>query len=387
MVELCRELFQQANEGKGISTPKLTIIPDGVLPANSPSFTNINDGNSSEIYCSKSTYLKIFAEARRLIRQDTSNALINDEDKYLGTLGLLLITPEDRTALKLHEDLLLKRLQTQPGGQWTGSDGSTRLFCYELSAISLLLTSSVNRVNKSSSLWLLFRKVYALKREFYPDPDIDFSSLFTSSAERHISNYYCWNTFRWVYDLETPAAQTELLKVVWGFSIRHPKDSSAWWALGHVLLSLPELASNFIQNYNAVNMRFEFTKHIHHKQNSDNLTNEALSAKAIHYISKIMTYIETGEVREWPPFGCIVRLSHYVSRNEQVHPLQRWCDEIEAFEEKNFKIDRKSVTMAIYKNNRDLLFQRSIESLMLRKAAIGKVDIALLRNANKTKRT
>ncbi|SCU92166.1 LAFA_0F08460g1_1 [Lachancea sp. 'fantastica'] len=382
-MDLCRELFINTSQGHGNSGRKLTILPNGVLPKNSPPFSKIDDENGLEIFCSKYTYLQIFVEARNHLQSCGANTLSNDEETYLATLGLLLITPEDRTVLNLHEELLLRRLKTQLGDRWAVTEESKLLFECELSAIMLLLTSSSNRVNKSSSLWLLFKKLYTLKREVFVNSKINCCQLFMSSAERHISNFYCWNTLRWVYDLEGPAAQTELFEAVWNFSKRHPKDSSAWWALGHILLRLPGPASDSIQSYNALRARFHLTNRFTQALNSERHFGKEPGANVALYFSKIMAYIEVGEVRDWPPFGCLVRLSQHMSSEEHYHSLRTWRNEIDAFEENYFEINQKSVASAIYKNNRGLLIQRSVESLLLRKTSLSKIDIVSLRNTKK----
>lgn len=71
------------------------------------------------------------------------------------TVGFLLTTPENKTVYNVHEDLLKRYFQ----------DNSVLvipdLLVKEVRLIQRLCSSN-NRINKSSSLWILYRKLFVL---------------------------------------------------------------------------------------------------------------------------------------------------------------------------------------------------------------------------------
>ncbi|SCV01364.1 LAME_0G15742g1_1 [Lachancea meyersii CBS 8951] len=368
-VNLCRELFDRAVERTASPRAKLSVVSNGVLPEGSPAFVEIEENDGPEIFCSKITYLQVFHEARVFLQERNGNTSLSDADTYFATLGLLLTTPEDRTNLNLHEAIILQRLKEESEHQGKLTKEGHIFLAREIMAVMLLLTSSLNRVNKSPSLWLLYRKLFTILKELFPAFEVDYQRLFLTSAERHFSNFYCWNTFRWVYDLESPSTQAQLLTAVWDFSSQHPKDSSAWWALGHSVLNLSALSEYSSKDYNSLRSRFGFEQSPHHASEVNSV------GELTQYSSEIIKFIEIGEVSDWPPFGCLARLLRYVTEKDQAQFLQKWYNEIQAFEKKYFEINKNSVSLAIYKNDRGLIFQRSVQSLLHRKTLLKKIGV------------
>ncbi|SCU89577.1 LANO_0D05534g1_1 [Lachancea nothofagi CBS 11611] len=371
-LKLCREFYETLIGSILRAGVKLTVTPDGTFIDNRSSFICVGDLTGSEIICSKSTYLRLFCEARLYLTNKTLEEINNDDDSYyIATVGLLSTTPEDRHNLNLHEQLLLRHLKQIPETKWRLHEEESRFLQRELHVVKLLLTSNLKRVNKSSSLWLLFRKLYTLSRELNPAMKLDYCDLFVRSAANHFSNYYCWNTFRWMYDVENAENRSLMSESVWNFCFRNPKDSSAWWALGHTLSSDHRVEKHSIGHFNQLRVRFGFEPHVIDASLGPH------SVKYIYHAQKVLKFIELAEVREWPPFLCLAKLLQYMSHRDQRQFLKSWRSDIELFESKHFKLDDKSVNMAMYEIGDDLLLRRTFESLLPRKKLIeyrGRVD-------------
>ncbi|SCU94811.1 LADA_0G11474g1_1 [Lachancea dasiensis] len=355
---LVKELFDHLSNCRVNQITTFTVLPDELYPYNESKFLHVNETAVDEIICSKSTYLNLFCEGRQFLNSESSK-----NGNYLATFCILSVTPEDRKVLLQHENLVLRRLRGNSCNQWKADKVSQAFFQIELQAITLLLTCSVNRVNKSSSLWLYFRKLYVLAHELFPSIIVNHSGLFLQSASRHASNYYCWNTFRWIYDLQIQKTKDALLDTLWKFCFSHSMDSSSWWALGHALLGSTDLSQLSIEDYSALRAKLNLPKH------DKSYAKLRLASETTGWtcMQKIVTFIDSAEVRHWPAFGCLARLLPSLDLLSRNQLLEGWSSAIQKFEGENFKIDERSITKAIYGSENDLLLQRSLETLQLKK--------------------
>ena len=227
--------------------------------------------------------------------------------------------------------------------------------------LTLYLTSNLNRVNKSSSLWLLFRKLHVLRAELFPKLNFDFWILFTRSATCHFSNYYCWNSLRWLFDVQTVEVRSSLLKLTRDFCFANPKDSSAWWTLQYMLRNCPNAQQFSVSHFNDLRHEFGF------KPTSFALT--ALDIDYERYFDDILEFIDYAEVKEWPPFLCLESLLFRMPHKWKNARFKKWWQDIRSFEAEQFEIAIESPIRLPHTGTfeNDLLLQRLAASLVLKK--------------------
>lgn len=116
---------------------------------NMKAFNNSNNDNSSyQKYLNK----LLVSNPQRLIKL------------YQATVGLLLVTPEDHTAVYVHWLIVTTIiLQTQQQPIFKDPKLIPGYFIkFERHLLSVLLTSKIQRTNKSPSLWMLFKKLITI---------------------------------------------------------------------------------------------------------------------------------------------------------------------------------------------------------------------------------
>ncbi|CDO94509.1 unnamed protein product [Kluyveromyces dobzhanskii CBS 2104] len=178
-------------------------------------FIVVQDAQRTEIVCFKSTMIKIFVECHSLFYQlDTVNL-----DERLYTLqGLLLVTTENRTVLNMY----LKTLEIMIPDKLSN----------EIRFIERLLSCNYAKLNKSSSLWNLYKKLYSKWGN-----NITFQAweTVTTSCNQHFANYYCCNFIRWFHDQLNKEQQRCFVDDFFLFSKKHVSDPSIWSALGAII--------------------------------------------------------------------------------------------------------------------------------------------------------
>ncbi|KAI5953180.1 hypothetical protein KGF54_002551 [Candida jiufengensis] len=135
------------------------------------------------------------------------------------TLGFLITTNEHSTIISLHEQLIKK------------------LGCYQqdLEIISSFLNCKVKRINKSSSLWYLLKKL-TLSQVYEKKDHILLKKLSLralKSCQIHFANYYANNYLRWIITMN------QLLGISNDFLMKELRK------LCHLILSDSSLWSTF----------------------------------------------------------------------------------------------------------------------------------------------
>lgn len=178
-------------------------------------FVIVNDDNKVEIICFKRTVIKIFLECHDYCN---SLELLRPDDQYLFTMGLLLSTTENRSALNLHKKLV--------------SNLDASCLDRELRFLERLLSSNYPKLNKSSSLWEFYKQMYA---KFKNALGFNVWQTFTLSCEQHFANYYCCNFIRWYSTQLSDSERGLLVRNLFSFAKQHVSDPSIWGALGFMI--------------------------------------------------------------------------------------------------------------------------------------------------------
>ncbi|VEU21070.1 DEKNAAC101977 [Brettanomyces naardenensis] len=190
-----------------------------------------------DLLIKKSTLIQSFAECYEYLYQESHAG--RRKETSLATLGILLVTPEDHTALILNEELLLT------------SPVSKMKIITQFNVICSYLTSSLARTNKSSSLWLYFKKLLITMLNF-DDESYTLSSIskialriIIMSMEVHPRNYYACNTLRFLVAIirRRGSSSPLLLKEYYAAILEYLKndglnDTSMWLVLVQLLVRL-----------------------------------------------------------------------------------------------------------------------------------------------------
>lgn len=161
-----------------------------------------------EVGITKTRYKRIFIEVHDLwikylrVKQPNHEVLLNNEDfalldLYDMTLGFLITTNENHSVFLLHE-LVLWLLYTR-------SDIPEAFLSQEFEIITSYVTSRLQRINKSSSLWHLIKQVSIVHIfEGLIQGDIKRISLYQKlirrtikSCQLHATNYYASGFLAW----------------------------------------------------------------------------------------------------------------------------------------------------------------------------------------------
>ena len=205
---LCRQLNDVILENPNVTSKIIQLIPD-TEDASDPFTTFRTDEDTLDIGLTKKTYLSIFKEAHifwhcRLVPYalDFEEYWHNDRGKlvntYYMTLGYLLTTNENHTIIKLHE-LTFWQL-------WRTSSNRRQFLLSEFEILTVLTSSRLKRINKSSSLWLMVKKIaIALIFQEIVDSQVpDTIELYQvlvnrilKSCEIHFANYYASGFLKW----------------------------------------------------------------------------------------------------------------------------------------------------------------------------------------------
>lgn len=154
---------------------------------------------------------------------------------YILTIGMLLTTNENHTAINIHDDIVWRLLYCEQIANANTVLSKDTFLRNELFFLRTLLNSDVNKLNKSSSYWHLLKKLFifvhgtnswsGIERNFFIDTVL-------VSAKMHRSNYYAWNFLRFmtnVYKAQGDKSNFDrcMLEVI-NFCKMNRDDSSAW---------------------------------------------------------------------------------------------------------------------------------------------------------------
>lgn len=162
------------------------------------------DRGVTEVIVLKESIIPTFANSFKLFKEkyaDDEDNLVIDKEKYLTSLIVLILTPEDHKFLNVHFE------------QFELNHGKDSNFLKsEITLIISLLTSNLPKTNKSSSLWEVLKRLTILKFQEFQDsiakPQsniIQFIDTLTScvfkSCKLHSRNYYGWSFMRFLINL------------------------------------------------------------------------------------------------------------------------------------------------------------------------------------------
>ncbi|KAH3679958.1 hypothetical protein WICMUC_000701 [Wickerhamomyces mucosus] len=212
-------------------------------------FLVLENASAIEIVITKGTIKKIFKECQPFFKRYLENGQIIDneqamKDLFYVTIGYLLITNENNTILNIHEDIIFDLIETQLSkliiipGEDTRIEDKNSFLIKEVLFLQSLLTSNIPKINKSSSLWYLFKKLQliTLDRRLLildsPSYEFIFFQSALTSAKRHTNNYYSWqfvkgliNTSKVLTGCKFILSSTDTIEA---YAKSHLNESAAW---------------------------------------------------------------------------------------------------------------------------------------------------------------
>lgn len=204
------------------------------------------------------------------------------------------------------------------------SENLSDLLHKEIILTGRLLTSSNNRLNKSSSLWCLYRKLYILSKSFKREIE-DCVSIFINSASRHFSSYYCWTTARWFFDVMPIPEKKTLVNATKKFCFQNYRDSSSWNALSYMICQQTTKSMFNLHDFERLQNNLGLI--------GDLLENPGyLQLNADSFFSEIINFIDTVTIVEWPPFLCLLTIAKAFPEINLSWLITKWRKEIKHFE-------------------------------------------------------
>lgn len=205
-LKLCKNLHDLLVERQNEVQFKIVqIIPSIEEYENSgPFIVHTSSLDTLDIGMTKKTYLQIFIEAhtywhhlilpKKLHSEGKLKDLLTSElyDIYFSTLGYLVTTNENHTIVRLHELCLLELEEKR----------DVSILELELKFLTCLVNSKLKRINKSSSIWFLIKKI-ALRLIFsdLTNTQTQYKMLVDrtfKSIELHFANYYASSFLKWL---------------------------------------------------------------------------------------------------------------------------------------------------------------------------------------------
>ncbi|GMG39225.1 unnamed protein product [Ambrosiozyma monospora] len=269
------------------TTKRLQLIPNSQIEDDptltdlfkATTFPNFQDSNTNtlDILISKKQLVKILVECHKVIEdyissandlQPSSRSSINTDPStlYRATLGILLITPEDHRAVELNESMLSTILSND-----LISERQHTLDCH-FEILSGYLTSTIAKTNKSSSLWLYFKKIVvkllnnlssAHEQSFNTAKDelfVNCIEIILHSIKSHPRNYYAGSTLRFIVAILRHFGQFELLRIYYTKILTYLKkdglkDYSIWLALLQLCVNI-DSEEYFIDEYHRLSVLY-----------------------------------------------------------------------------------------------------------------------------------
>lgn len=189
----------------------------------------------------------------------------------------------------------------------------------EIVFIQRLLSCTNNKLNKSSSLWVLYKKIYD---RFHSKVTIDVCTTVINSATNHFSNYYAWNSARWFYINGETELHNDLLDETKTFCLKNFKDSAAWSAF--LFMLLPNIAAE----HEVIQPKYSSPNKFSLINNQHQVDSEMVDSVA----TDVADLLDSLMIVEWSPFCfilSIVQLHH--SKASQAIML-KWNKQITDFE-------------------------------------------------------
>ncbi|QLQ78193.1 hypothetical protein HG537_0A04400 [Torulaspora globosa] len=277
------------------------------------------DDYMRETFCPTSTLLSVFKESHDILAK--CQYRISDygaENLYFLTLGNLLAAPGNHTAFNLHEKLFIKNLKENTDIKF--------LLRNELLLIERFLTSTNNRLNKCSSLWYFYRKLVILAR-YHNCEKLSYSSTIIYSGSRHFSNYYCWATARWLYDIISAKEKASLLEAVSNFCFENVRDISSWTALSYMVCQQKRKLKNNYMDYKRLRKLLQLPE-------EDTSEPDWLHLEIEQYVAKIIKIIDSAAAEEWPPYLCLMEILKEMPGAADLSIFSTWHLDLRNFEEK-----------------------------------------------------
>ncbi|EDO14754.1 hypothetical protein Kpol_354p2 [Vanderwaltozyma polyspora DSM 70294] len=316
---LCKEFYEILVANNEKST-KLTIAPNqqGI----DTNYYIAADPTGVEIICFKSTFFKIFKEAHHYLR-DSENWHKNPKPIgiFYATIGLLLTTPENKTILNIHEEIFWDELENN-------SFQLSHIVQNEIILIERLLTASNNKLNKSSSLWSYYKKLYSILKTDNMD-SFNISQTILYSGRRHISNYYCWNASRWFFDICEKEVKSNLYLNAKEYCFANVSDCSSWSALSYYI------CQNQLQNQTNYE-EYERILSMHSIKPSGQLKKHfPIICNVETFLDELINFIDKVQLKDWPPFLCLITIFENYKYISSLSIITKWEKELKEFEEKH----------------------------------------------------
>ncbi|CCK68340.1 Ecm9p KNAG_0A06860 [Huiozyma naganishii CBS 8797] len=320
--QTCQSLYKVLVQEPLEEQYTLSFVPNRPDLPKHDLFLTINEPNCHEIICFKSTWLMIFREAHdyindKILHSNTnSNGTVDQFLLYQMTIGLLMTTAENKMNLNLHKGAFFRCL--------TSSEEDLKFLRREIAVVSRLLTCTNNKINKSSSLWCWYRQLFALWNRYRLPLDLWDTDIFMRSGSKHFSNYYCWNTCRWIFDNLTDfTVKEKLFHETKRFAFQNTRDSSCWHALTYMACQQQTKNIFAIKDYETLNKgRVEGTPEI-----------VWLPVEILKLQNEIVKFIDTFTISEWPAYLFLLSIVQVFSLPHTLfHP---WMNDVYRFEEEN----------------------------------------------------
>ncbi|KAG7786921.1 hypothetical protein KL910_001343 [Ogataea haglerorum] len=177
-----------------------------------------------EILVSKKTLINIFKDCKQILDAGEN---CDDWKLYYASIGVLIMTPEDRRAVLLNETVLNKIILNDP----CAAD-------YHYNCLGALLSCDLAKTNKSASLWFYFRKVSVAKLEALDSSTLnEMVDLILLSVASHPRNYYACSFLRFLLGVcRCKGLLGILYERIWDYCKSHLHDFSMWLALLEILI-------------------------------------------------------------------------------------------------------------------------------------------------------
>ncbi|AGO10185.1 AaceriAEL288Wp [[Ashbya] aceris (nom. inval.)] len=281
----------------------------------------IPNNDSTEVVCFLDAFREIFIECHKILADCLENRTGTvPPDAFMATIGLLFTSYENRSALNMHERLFLERMD---------SSEAAKSLDQEIKYVEALLTSNIGKLNKSSSLWIWYRKLVVLQREMFTTAHQRVIEVCRQSAELHFANYYCWNTLRWYYDVLEWSNEdvTPLREMVRAFAFSHLRDVSAWDALSYLHSDGGAYTSSeYTRLAQCLGLEVQLKPPLA-------TAAQARCQKAAELARELIKFIDTCDVCEWNAYRCLYLLLQY-SHCNTAELLAQWQQELDSFESK-----------------------------------------------------
>lgn len=186
-------------------------------------------GHSTEIILFKPAVLKIFNECHTRFNTRIRDSLDYSDDAqlremYFVCFGMMVATPGNTTAVKYFYKVVEHIYTGQDRLVMTDAFFlKQRLLTNSIRAIETLLTSNMDKLNASSILWLLYKKMLQLRGHHEGSLD-----TCLQAARVHQGNYYAWQFINHSILNEMGGETDSCISKIRKYCHENTRDSSAW---------------------------------------------------------------------------------------------------------------------------------------------------------------